>query len=467
MGHTMDTMTKRLNCVILAAGEDGRMQAPHAKALCEVAGKPLLSWVLSAVRESGIDQICVVADSDGVKKAAEGCKICEQTQRLGTGYAVLCAREFLQEHAGAHTLVLCGDAPFIDAPTIRAAYALHTEQGCAMTAVTAEVSDPSGYGRVIRRDGALAAIVEDADCDAAQRALREINAGAYWFCTGDLLDALDHLDSARGEMRLTDALAYLAGAGKKIGGYRAPMPHIALGANRPIDLLTLNEIASRLTIGRFLAAGVRFVEPSGVVIGPDVEIAPGAVIYPNCQLYGKTTIGAGAVIGPNTVLTDTSVGEGSAVNASQCADSVIGAQASIGPFSQLRPGSVIGDKVKIGDFVEVKNSNIGEGTSIAHLTYIGDSDVGRHCNFGCGVVVCNYDGEVKSRTTVGDFAFIGCNTNLVAPVKVGNRAYTAAATTVTKDVPDGALAVGRAKQQNLEGWAARKLAKYIEKKSRQ
>ncbi len=195
----------------------------------------------------------------------------------------------------------------------------------------------------------------------------------------------------------------------------------------------------------------------------DVEIEPGAVILPGTILYGKTFIGAGATIGPNSLVSSSSVGAGTVFNSSQAYDCRIGAHAKIGPFVQIRPDSVIDDKVKIGDFVEVKNSHIGEGTSVAHLTYVGDADVGRHCNFGCGVVFVNYDGEKKSRTTVKDYAFVGCNTNLIAPVTVGEAAYTAAGVTITKDVPDGALAVGRPETRIIEGWAAKKLRKYIEK----
>ena len=366
----MAILTEHLNCIILAAGEGKRMHAPHSKVLCEVAGKPLLSWVLSAVRAAGIDAVCVVASSDDVKRAAAGCEIREQTKRLGTGHAVLCAMDFLKSNLGGHTLVLCGDAPFIDEQTIAASCAQHLEQDNALTVIAAEVADPSGYGRILRRGENLLGIVEDADCDELQKEIREINSGAYWFRTADLLDALANLknDNAQGEYYLPDTLSYLIGTGKNAGCYRASNPNIVLGANRPIDLLTLNEIASRMAIGRHLAAGVRFIETSGVVIGPDVKIEPGATILPNCQLYGDTTIGEGAVIGPNTVLTDTRIGAGTVVNASQCADSEVGAHATIGPFVQLRPNSVIGDKVKIGDFVEVKNSTIGAGTSLAHLT---------------------------------------------------------------------------------------------------
>ena len=462
----MDTICDSLNCVILAAGEGKRMHAPHSKVLCEVAGKPMLRWVIDAVRASGIEDICVVASSDDVKKAAGGCEIREQAKRLGTGHAVLCARDFLEAHGAGDTLVLCGDAPFIDEETIAGALRQHREQANALTVISATVQDPTGYGRILRRGADLAGIVEEADCDDAQRQLCEINSGAYWFSTAALLDALAGItnDNAQGEYYLTDALALILASGKNAGAFPAANPYIALGANRPIDLLTLNEIANREAIGRHLAAGVHFVASSGIVIGPDVVIAPGATILPGCLLYGSTSIGAGAVIGPNSVLKNTVVGENSLINASQCTDSRVGDHCTVGPFVQLRPGSVLGNKVKVGDFVEIKNSNIGDGTSVAHLTYIGDSDIGRCCNFGCGVVVVNYDGEKKSRTTVGDYAFVGCNTNLVAPVHVGNGAYTGAGTTVTKDVPDGALAVGRARTQILEGWAAKKLAAYIAKK---
>ena len=455
-------------CIILAAGQGKRMHAAGSKVLCEVAGKPMLGWVIDAARSAGIDDICVVASSDDVKKAADGCTICEQKERLGTGHAVMCARDFLQSHAGGSTLVLCGDAPFIDKKTIEGAYKSHIGGGCGVTVITARVENAGSYGRIIRNDSGLEAIVEAVDCTAEQLEINEINSGAYWFDTAALLASLDSLtdSNAQHEYYLTDAVSIISKSGKPAGCYAAESANIALGANSPADLLQLNETARREAIGRHLAGGVHFVNIDGVVIGPDVEIAPGATILPGTQLYGKTKIAAGAEIGPNSLLYDCTIGENSVINASQCRESQVGANAKIGPFVQLRPNSNIGDEVKIGDFVEIKNSTIGRGTSVAHLTYVGDADVGSYCNFGCGVVFVNYDGVSKSRTTVGDYAFVGCNTNLVAPVTVGDGAYTAAGTTVTNDVPAGALAVGRARQRNLEGWAATKLKAYIAKKSK-
>lgn len=464
----MGEPVSQLNCVILAAGQGKRMHAAGSKVLCEVAGKPMLRWVIDAARAAGAGELCVVASSDDVKSAAEGCAVCEQKERLGTGHAVMCAREFLEPRSAADTLVLCGDAPFIDKDTITGALALHREQQNSVTVISAVVQEPKGYGRIIRRGDSLAAIVEDADCNDAEAEIDEINSGAYWFKTAALLRALDLIknDNAQGEYYLTDAVAIIISGGERAGCFTAASDRVALGANNPADLLRLNEISNAAAIERHLAAGVHFVCRDGVVIGPDVTIGPGATILPGTQIYGASSVGAGAVIGPNTQLVDCAIGDMSAINASQCREAKVGDNAKIGPFVQLRPGSVIGDDVKIGDFVEIKNSNIGRGTSVAHLTYIGDADVGRYCNFGCGVVVVNYDGEQKRRTEVGDYAFVGCNTNLVAPARVGEGAYTAAGTTVTEDVPAGALAVGRAKQRNIEGWAAKKLKGYIEKKSK-
>ncbi|MDO4565786.1 MAG: bifunctional UDP-N-acetylglucosamine diphosphorylase/glucosamine-1-phosphate N-acetyltransferase GlmU [Oscillospiraceae bacterium] len=462
----MGAYASQLNCVILAAGEGKRMHASGSKVLCKVAGKEMLRWVIDAARASQVGELCVVASGKDVESAAEGCEICEQTKRLGTGHAVMCARGFLEPRAQGDTLVLCGDAPFIDRDTICGALDLHRLQGNAVTVISAEVEKPAGYGRIIRRGDSLAAIVEDRDCNDAEAEIQEINSGAYWFKTRALLEALESIknNNAQGEYYLTDAVAIIIAKGLRAGCFRAENEFVALGANRPSELLRLNEIANRSAIERHLENGVHFVCADGVVIGPDVELGAGCTVEPNTQLYGRCKIGEGCVLGPGTLLTDCEVGEGCLINASQCAQSKIGSRVRIGPYVNIRPGSLIADEVKIGDFVEIKNSSIGRGSSIAHLTYIGDSDVGSFCNFGCGVVVVNYDGEEKRRTTVGDYAFIGCNTNLIAPVSVGDAAYTAAGTTVAQDVPAGALALGRVKQRNIEGWAAKKLQKYIEKK---
>jgi len=452
-------------CVILAAGEGKRMNSSGSKVLCEVAFKPLLLWVIDAVRCAGMKDICVVASGDDVRQAALGCEIVEQKERLGTGHAVLCAREKFAQRKGS-ILVLYGDAPFIDAEIIEESYDRHLAEDNDVTVISAIVPDARGYGRIFRSEGSMAAIIEEADCTDEQRRISEINTGAYWFKAQSLSSVLDEIgnSNAQGEYYLTDAVSLLLGEGKRAGCHIAMSSDIALGANTPRDLLMLNRIAKDKVISRLLDEGVRFINTDGICIHPDTVIAPGTTVLPGCILKQGVVVGADCVLGPNTTLSNTKIGQRSVVDSCLCNDSVVGDDVRLGPWVQLRPGSVIGNEAKVGNFVEVKNSSVGTGTSVAHLTYVGDADVGAYCNFGCGTVFVNYDGEQKYRTVVKDYAFIGCNTNLVAPVTVGEGAYTSAGVTVTEDVPDGALAIGRAKQLNKPGWSQKKLEKYIQKK---
>lgn len=462
----------RKNVVILAAGDGKRMHAPHAKVLCEVAGKPMLSWVIDTARSVDDAEICVVVspEADDVRELAEkaGCSVCYQYERKGTGHAVMAAREFLEANIEGNTLVLCGDAPFMDAATVKAALSEHEKWQNAVTVITAVLEDGGNYGRIVRDGDTVKEIVEKKDCkgDKADIAdIREINSGAYWFETGKLLGALDRLtdENAQKEYYLTDTVGLLYGDGESTGGYPSFSSDIVLGANDPRDLLELNEKACAAIIDRHLENGVRFRSRDGVIISPDVVIEEGAEILQGCTLTGKTRIGSRAVIGPNSMLTDTEIGEDTVFESSKATQAKVGRKCNIGPYVQLRPDSIICDEVKIGDFVEIKNSTIGTGTSVAHLTYIGDAEVGRCCNFGCGTVFVNYDGVTKNRIKVGDFCFIGCNTNLIAPVTLGDGAYTAAGTTVTRDIPAGALVIDRGQLVIKDGWAARKLKKYIEK----
>ncbi|PWL71599.1 MAG: UDP-N-acetylglucosamine diphosphorylase/glucosamine-1-phosphate N-acetyltransferase [Clostridiales bacterium] len=448
--------------VILAAGDGKRMMSKQPKVLCEVLFKPMLSWVLSACEASGVGEICVVAgyEHEQVEHYLNGAyPVVLQTERRGTGHAVMMAADFLKAHAGSNLLILCGDAPFMDAETLRGALAQHEGQGNSVTVITANLENPEGYGRIVRKGSGISGIVEQKDATDDQLRITEINSGAYWFKTDDLLSVLWNLknDNAQGEFYLTDTISALLAAGKRAGAYCAANACVALGANDRKALLALNRLATERIIDKHLENGVGFVSTDGVMIGPDVTIEPGTVILPNTILKGRTAVGANCEIGPGCLLENARVGDETRLNYVQAYDCVIHSQVKMGPFVHIRPNSEIHSGVKIGDFVEVKNSVVGSHTAIAHLTYVGDSDVGSHVNFGCGVVTVNYDGVNKMRTTIGDHAFIGCNTNLVAPVKIGNTAYTGAGSTITKDVPDGALAVERADQVMIKDYAYRKL----------
>ena len=459
---------RKVNCVILAAGEGKRMFSRTSKVLCEVTQKPMILWVVDAAKKAEVESICVVVSNKDVEQVVNDCEVVYQNERLGTGHAVMCAMDFLKKHADEDTLILYGDVPFIDNETICESLKLHRQTDACATIISSDIEDPSGYGRIVRKAGKIAAIVEQTDTDDATAGIREINSGAGWFSTRKLIDTLGKItnDNVKGEYYLTDVIEILIDNGDNVSVYKALTPNVTLGANSPLDLLNLNDIACQRAIVKHLQNGVHFVSRYGVIIGPDVEIAPGAEIMPGSILYGRTKIGKGSVIGPNTIIRNSVVGENTSLNACQVYEAEIGNGVKAGPFIHIRPDSKIGDSVSIGDFVEIKNSSIGEGTAVAHMTYIGDSDVGRFCNFGCGIVTVNYDGEKKSRTTVKDFAFLGCNTNIISPVTIGEMAYTAAGTTITKDVPDGALALDRGELIFKEGWAEKKLAGYVEKKKK-
>ena len=457
-----------VNCVILAAGEGKRMFSRSSKVLCEVTHKPMISWVIDAARGADIENICVVVGNKDVENAVDGCSFVYQTERLGTGHAVMCAKDFLKDYPNNDTLILYVDTPFMDSETITESYAIHKETGAVATIISAKIEDPTGYGRIVRKAGEIAAIVEQADTDDASAKINEINSGAGWFSTKVLVETLGKIgnDNAQGEYYLTDVVSILIESKKKVSVYQATNSEVTLGANSPLDLLNLNDIACQRAIVKHLHNGVHFSSRYGIIIGPDVVIAPGAEIMMGSILYGNTSIGRGAIIGPNTIIRNSTVGENTRLNACQVYESKIGNNVKAGPFSHFRPDSNISDWVDIGDFVELKNSNIGEGTAVAHLTYIGDSDVGSFCNFGCGTVTSNYDGETKYRTVIKDFAFIGCNTNLIPPVTIGERAYTAAGSSISSDIPDGALAIDRGELVIKEGWADKKLSAYVDKKKK-
>ncbi len=453
------------NCaVILAGGQGKRMKSDLPKPMFEVLGEPMLEWVLKSCEEAEIGNICVVKGYNGevIENYLNGrCKTVMQAERMGTGHAVMMAIDWLKENMGGNTLILCGDAPFIDPDTIMQALAHHVENDSAVTVITSESENPYGYGRIIRSaDGkGIKGIVEEKDATNEQKKIREINSGAYWFKTEQLLYALGEIkpNNSQGEYYLTDSVFILIDAGYRADAYVSPNPDVVLGANDRRGLLKLNNAARDAVIGRHLDNGVEFTCTDGVTIGRSVKIGSGTKILQGTVLRGSTVIGENCVIGPNCLLENCTVGNDTILNTVQAYDSQIDDNVKIGPFVHVRMNSHIHSGVKIGDFVEVKNSDVGEKTSAAHLTYIGDSDVGSGVNFGCGTVTVNYDGMNKHRTVIGDGAFIGCNTNLVAPVTVGSKAYTAAGSTVTEDVPDGALYIERSNPYIKDGYSEGKI----------
>ncbi len=453
-------------CIVLAAGDGKRMRSGRPKVLMNVLFKPMLGWVLDSAEETGVDEVCIVAGNqaqqvtDYLEKREKPYTTVLQLERKGTGHAVMQAEEVLKR--SENVLVLCGDAPFMDSDTLKKALELHKKENCGVTVISASIDEPFGYGRIVRDEkGFLLKIVEQKDATDEEKQIKEINSGAYWFEGAALAEALPKLSdsNAAGEYYLTDAVALIRDSGKKAAVYTAENADIVLGANSRADLNALNEKARKSKLKKLMDGGVEFPCTDGIIIGADVIIGQDTVILPNTVIRGKTVIGENCEIGPNSLIENTTVGNGVRLNNVQAFDSVVEEGATIGPFAQLRPNSHIGKRVKIGDFVEIKNSDIGEKTSVAHLTYLGDSDVGRGVNFGCGCVTANYDGINKYRTVIGDDAFIGCNTNLIAPVEIGDNAATGAGSTITKNVPANALAVERAETRIIENWEKNKKRK--------
>lgn len=448
--------------VILAAGEGTRMKSAHPKALAEVLFEPMLKWVIDAVKGAGIEDICIVAGyrAEEIEQYIAGKHpVVLQRERLGTGHAVRSATDFLNAHRDGSALILGGDAPFIDSKTISDSLAEHEAGGRGVTVISAKLDEPFGYGRIIRDvNDNLEKIVEEKDATEKERAVTEINSGAYWFSTLSLIDALTKItnNNAKGEYYLTDTVKIIKSTGRKAGAYAAADKSCVLGANTRIQLMELTEIARRKILNKHMLNGVDIPCCDGVMIAKDAEIGTDTRILPGTLIKSGVTIGSFCTIGPNTVLTDTTVGSGSVLDNVTAEKSIVRDNVTMGPYVHLRPGSDIGDGVHVGNFVEVKNSNIGTGTKLPHLLYIGDSDIGKNVNFGCGCVTVNYTGKDKYRTTVKDGAFVGCNTNLVAPVTIGENAYTAAGSTITRDVPDNALAIARTREEIKEDWVTRK-----------
>lgn len=459
-------MKKNDIAVIMAGGSSTLLKSALSPVLAKVLGQPMIRSVTEAALLAGIERIAVIVPSGDtqirslIKKEFPDADIefYEQSAPLGTAHAVLQAESAIQNTEKGNVLILNGDTPFIDASTINSAYVLHTAMENDATVITATVSKPFGYGRIMRdQNEHFSGIVEEADADSSTKKITEISSGTYWFKADVLLSALKDLSPRpNGHFNLVDVISNVIRSGMKADTFFAPNSDIILGANDRIQLMELNEYAKMQTIQYHLSAGVEIPYSDGIVIEKGAQIGTDTCILPGTIIKGKTVIGKNCVIGPNSVIEDSVIGDNVKLNQTQCEQCIVKSGANIGPFVHIRPNSVIGDSVHLGNFVEVKNSNIDTGTKVSHLTYVGDSDVGKRVNFGCGTVTVNYSGKAKYRTTIGDDVFIGCNTNLVAPVTVGNGAYTAAGSTITEDVPEDSLGIARARQVNKIGWKVKK-----------
>lgn len=444
--------------VILAGGKGTRMKADCPKVMCCVLFRPMIDYVIDAVREAGAEDICVITGykhEEVEAHLAEDIITALQEPQLGTGHAVMQAADFIKKHTDDDILILNGDGPLMDAETINKAYEYHKSNGNSITLISAIVEDTDGIGHIKRdKNGVLERIIEHKDANEEEKKIKESNAGCYWFKGGDLLYALSNITNSnvQKEYYLTDSLEILISAGKNAGAYVVENSEVVLGANDRKQLNDLNTIMRRNINNRLMLDGVDIPCTDGVMIGKDVKIGSSAVILPNTIITGCTVIGSGCTIGPNTYIENSEIGDNVILDNCKILDSTVESEVDAGPFVKVRAKSVLKKGVHIGNFVEVKNSIVGEGSKSAHLTYIGDSDVGSDVNFGCGTVTCNYDGKSKHRCTIGDRAFIGCNTNLIAPVTVGDKAYIAAGSTITDNIPEDALSIARARQVIKENW---------------
>ncbi|RST03178.1 bifunctional UDP-N-acetylglucosamine diphosphorylase/glucosamine-1-phosphate N-acetyltransferase GlmU [Streptomyces sp. WAC07149] len=458
--------TRPAAVVVLAAGEGTRMKSATPKVLHEICGRSLVGHVVAASRELDPTHLVVVVGHAREQVAAHladadaGVRTAVQHEQNGTGHAVRMALEELGGQLTGTVIVVCGDTPLLTGETLRALAATHEADGNAVTVLTAEVPDSTGYGRIVRdpATGAVTAIVEHKDATDAQRAIREINSGVFAFDGALLADALGKVrtDNSQGEEYLTDVLGILREAGHRVGAAVGSDHRQILGINNRVQLAEARALLNARLLERAMLAGVTVVDPASVFVDVTVTFGQDAVVHPGTQLLGATHIGEGAEVGPNTRLKDTRVGAGARVDNAVADTAVIGDLASVGPFAYLRPGTNLGVKSKAGTYVEMKNATIGEGTKVPHLSYVGDATIGEFTNIGAASVFVNYDGEHKHHTTVGSHCKTGSDNMFVAPVTIGDGAYTAAGSVITKDVPPGALAVARGQQRNIEGWVARK-----------
>lgn len=444
------------------------MKSATPKVLHEICGLSLVGHVVSASRELDPEHLVVVVGHAREQVVAHlrtldpEVRTAVQEQQNGTGHAVRMALETLTADGvrpDGTVVVACGDTPLLTAGTLRALAETHAADGNAVTVLSAKVPDPTGYGRIVRvADGSVRAIVEHKDADAEQLGIDEINSGVFAFDGALLGEALGRVstDNSQGEEYLTDVLGILREAGHRVGACVAEDHHEIAGINNRVQLAQARRSLNDRLLEQAMLAGVTVVDPASTWLDVGVTVESDVVVHPATQLLGSTHLSAGCEVGPNSRLTDTRVGEGAVVINTVSVSSEIGAGAEVGPYTYLRPGTVLGPRSKAGTYVEMKNATVGEGTKVPHLSYVGDATIGQFTNIGAASVFVNYDGETKHHTTIGSHCKTGSDNMFVAPVSVGDGAYTAAGSVITKDVPPGSLAVARGQQRNIEGWVARK-----------
>jgi bifunctional UDP-N-acetylglucosamine pyrophosphorylase/glucosamine-1-phosphate N-acetyltransferase len=455
--------------VILAAGEGKRMKSATPKVLHAVAGRSLLGHVIEAASSVEPQQLVVVVGHGRERVTAHIAEIAPwaltvvQEEQNGTGHAVRVALDALASRGvtfdSGPVVVLTGDTPLLTGATLSALLLAHESASSAATVLTARLDDPVGYGRVLRdADGWVSSIVEDKDCTDDQRRIDEINSGMYAFSGDRLTQCLTRLTTAnaQGEEYLTDVIGLLRGDGDSVSACIVADQVEILGVNDRVQLAQAAALMRDRINERWMREGVSMLDPATTWLDVDVELAPDVTLRPSVTLRGPTSVAAGAVVGPGTTLTSCEVGEGAEVVHTWAELAVIGDGAKVGPFTFLRPGTVLGAKSKAGAYVEIKNSIIGDGAKVPHLSYVGDAEVGEGSNIGAATVFVNYDGVDKHRTIVGAHARVGSDTMLVAPVTIGDGAYTAAGSVITDDVPAGAMAIGRSRQRNIDGWVERR-----------
>lgn len=450
----------RRYAVILAAGKGTRMKSKLLKVLHPVLGRPMVQHVMEQLKTLHLDEMVTVVGFGAeqvIEYIGSETQTTIQTEQLGTGHAVLEAGDLLKDKDGT-TIVVCGDTPLITKDTFGALLASHEKEGAKATILTAETINPTGYGRVIRGgNGRVERIVEHKDATEKELLVKEINTGTYCFDNLALFNALNDVsnDNAQGEYYLPDVIKILRDKNEKVGAFMTTDFEETMGINDRIALAQAEKIMKKRVNEKHMRNGVTIIDPDNTYIGLDVEIENDVIIYPGSIISGNSTIKRDAEIGPHSEIENCIVGEATVIKQSVAKDSRIGDRVNIGPYAHIRPQADIGNEVKIGNFVEIKKSSLDNKSKVSHLSYIGDAHVGSNVNVGCGTITVNYDGKHKYRTTIEDDAFIGCNSNLIAPVTIGKGSYVAAGSTITKNVPEESLSIARTRQTNKEGYAVK------------